>query len=508
MKKQPLIICIFLLGLWFIIGLSSAIVSAQVATEWNPLQRVPEYQDDSLPPYLIADQNKTIHAFANQLIGEDSPQAAIVYRQWTLTRGWTSPVDILLSNVGESQLLGTFLDQTGMMHMIYWRGGDQGANIYHTMAPATRAGQAQAWSAPELVGENASIPGSAAIAGDDSGNLVIIYYGVRDGNGVYAVHSSDAGLSWSESTPIFLTLSPILIPFSLQMTMGREGQIHTAWNVVDSTGVDISLYYASLDVNRQQWRDPILLDERIEGEEFFGPSFPSIVDNGDSVVIMYNSGKTSTSGEVNVGRPVQRVRLSSDGGDTWKEPIEPFPNHQGRSGSHALVVDSDGIVHALFIQRIDQYINDQYAPVGGIWHSELREGRWTEPDLFDLGEVSGHDLRAIVSQGNVLLLTMREDPGVGQVGVLYSYTTLDAPELPLVPLPSSPSSPAATPSPVAAQVVAASTPFPELVAGDQGNGRTGISGDPTRLLLFGLAPVILVLAGTVIVRQYAQYRRR
>jgi hypothetical protein len=482
--------------------------AAQQLPQWLPLERVPDYLDDTFTPYLLADQNRTVHAFANQWVAKGDWRLAILYRQWTLDGGWTKPMDILLSPVGRAQVLGAFLDQTGTMHLVFWGGDAQGANIYYSRAPAVNAGQAPAWSKPELVGHHAVSPVSGALVGDNKGNLVIIYNGNAVGNGVYAIQSYDAGDSWSEPVPVFLTSDSELTPYSLHATMDQASQLHAVWNVVTSLGTDVSVHYASLDVAGQKWSDPILLEERlIEEEGFFGPSFPVIADSGDKLVVMYNSGNPNTGGRVDAGRPVQRVRVSYDRGRTWREPTTPFPRHQGRSGEHTLVVDSNNVVHALFIQRIDQTTDDgDYSPIAGMWHSELSDTRWTEPDRLDLGDFSGHDLRAVISQGNILLATMREDPGAGEIGVWYSRTFVNAPELPVVPLPSPTATPTAVPTPTPTPPAPTPTPPHRPASISHEPGPTGATDNPAIPLVLGLVPVVLLVVGFIMMQQLLYHR--
>jgi hypothetical protein len=222
---------------------------------------------------------------------------------------------------------------------------------------------------------------------------------------------------------------------------------------------------------------------------------------------MYNSGNPDDNGQVNEGRPVQRVLHSEDGGETWSDPGSPFPRHLGRSGSHALDVDSAGVVHAVFIQRIEPVDVERYAPIGGLWHSEYENGRWSEPELVDLGEFSGHDVQAVVSQGNNLLVAMREDPGVARKGVWYTSTYLNIPELP-VSIPPTPS-PTPTITPTQTPLAIASTPTPALVTSSvmrQDGIPPGASNNPARPILIGLLPVIMILLGTVFVFQFYRYR--
>ena len=149
---------------------------------------------------------------------------------------------------------------------------------------------------------------------------------------------------------------------------------------------------------------------------------------------MYNGGNPFPGRPVSLGRPVQLVQLSNDGGKTWSRPLGPFPSHLGRSGEHALALDGNGVPHSLFTQRIETATADgEYSIIGGIWHSAFVDGNWANPDRF-ITTYSPHDVRAIVSQGNVLLVVWREDPGAGKHGVWFSYRVLDTPELPIIPL--------------------------------------------------------------------------
>lgn len=488
------VVCVVMLAV------NSRGVSAQSDSGWTPFQRANGYLDDTLPPVMVSDHNRTVHAFASQWAGDEHPKRAIVYRQWTAAGGWTMPVDILLPPAGETQVFDAFLDEFDTIHLVYLAGNDDNRNVYYSHAPLSAAGRAPAWSKPQRIGPGALVPGSGAISGDGQGNLVIVYSANVAGNGVYAIHSANGGETWSEAAPIYLTYVKEQIPFSLQLTPERDGQVHGVWNVVDDKGNDIALYYARLTPRDGRWTMPMLLDERREGPGFFGPSFPAIVANGRDLLVMYNSGNPVADGEVPEGRPVQLVRRSVDGGDTWDRVSAPFPRHLGRSGSHALVVDDRGIAHALFIQRIEPRETGAYAPIGGLWHSEWRDSRWTEPRLIDLGAMSGHDVAAIVSQGNMLLVAMREDPGVAADGVWFVSTALAIPELPIAtPIPFVPT---ATPTAVSEATVAAtavatptSRPSPVDPGREDPPPGTGFApaSSPARPILLGLLPVVLLM---------------
>jgi hypothetical protein len=489
MKRASLILLKLILLLTVITAGLNFPVQAQPASQWAADQKVPGYLDDTFTPYLLADQNRTVHAFASQWIDEGDRRLAIVYRKWTLAGGWTRPVDVLLALSGSATFLSAFLDSFGIVHVIFANGESRSASIYYANAPAELADSALAWSVPEKIGIGISGVNSAAMTGDDQGNLIVIYSGNIDGSGVYALNSSDSGQRWTDPLPVFLTPDEGLVPYSLRLFNGPEKQFRAGWNVVTSLGVDELLYFSSYDVTSAQWIKPVELDKRIDIPDYFGPSFPSMVDNGEEIVFFYNGGKPST------GRPVQRVAVSTNGGRTWSDPVVPFPDHVGRSGENALVLDGAGRPHALFVQRIESTTPDgEYAIIGGVWHSVLESGSWTSPDRF-VTTYAPHDVRAVVVQGDILLVVWREDPGVGEHGIWYTYSHLDVPESPVTPLAPAilPTSESALTQPT----IVVQTPTPLVLSDTQREILDGNT-NPASPFIAGIIPVLIVLAGVIV----------
>lgn len=416
-------------------------VKAQGESPWAPDQRIPGYMDDTYTPVLVADNNGNVHAFASQS-ADGSGVIGIVYRRWSLNGGWTSPVDILLPAAGNAIIQSAFLDADGIFHLVYFNDNFKRSDIYYSHAPLAFADSSKAWSEPIVIGDSAIQPSYAVLSGDGAGKLIMIYTGNLNGNGVYSVFSSDSGTAWSGSEAIYLVDALNLVPFSLRLYSGQAGKIHAAWSVVNSVGGDISLEYARFDLGTDEWTPAETLSEKLEGlDDFFGPSFPSLVDNGSEVIVMYNNGNPLPSQRAGLGRPVQMVRVSDDNGDTWKPATVPFINLEGRSGEHIVVQDGDHTVHALFVQRTA----GDAEVLGGIWQSEYRNGFWSDPSRF-IPTWPAHDLHAAVSQGNVLLLVWRVDPGNGKFGIWFTYKVLDSQALPLQPYPTSVVAPPTTPT--------------------------------------------------------------
>lgn len=499
-------VLVFLITSTMVVHLNYFVVKADDVGRWSPDARVPGYLDDTFTPFLLADQNRTIHAFASQWVVNESRRLAIVHRQWSLTGGWTRPVDILLAPTGDAHLLGAFLDTSDKMHLIFLAGGTGNIAVYYSNTLAASVDVATSWSVPVVVGKSASGVNSAAIVSDDQGNLVIIYSGFKDGSGVYYVISFDKGKSWSEPEPVFLTYDSKLIPYSLHLTLGSERQVRAVWSVVTDIGVDEALYFANFDISNSEWSIPAELDRRIDLPGYFGPSFPAMVDIGTDIIVLYNGGNPYAGRFVDAGRPTMRVIISGDSGLTWNGPANPFPLLNGRSGEHSLVVDSTGGAHGLFTMRIDREISGEYKPIAGIWHSVFQDGIWSNPDRI-VTTVAPHDVRAVVSQGNVLLAVWREDPGVTHPhGIWYSYKVLDAPELPVLPFPTQEAVSLSNSVPPEPSLTVTPTALLDRQFLDQGDASRTTVSSPARPLIWGVVPVLVLISVVVIFHELRRHR--
>lgn len=454
--------------------------AAQESAGWPSDKSIPDYQAETDTPVLVVDQNRTVHAFSSQWL-EDSGKSikAVVYNQWTLEKGWTAPIDILLSPLKEeARVLDAVLDENGIMHVIFYGGDETEANVYYSQAPATRAGQAQAWSRPRLVGMDANSPNVGGLAEDGEGNLVIVFSGRREGNGLYTLFSADGGASWTAPEPTFLTYGGTF-PFILKLHRGDSGTVHAVWDVRDEGGNGRQINYAQLAPGSRQWRGPVRL---ATAESGYGVLIPTITEHDGELFVAYSG--------------VTLIR-SRDGGLTWSEPARPF-QQTGVNGIMSFVEDSGGRLHLLWSQRISG------APdIHGVWHSLWQDGRWTEPEPVVSGPAvpdktgnaafDPYDVGAVVSQGNMLLVTWRQDPGLKGNGVWYSYLRLDTPELEVVLLPEI----AAEVAPTAVSVQQGQpTPVPTPNTAVTGPVRaTEIVGirNPVAPIMLGVLPVVAML---------------
>jgi hypothetical protein len=433
----------FLLALLLVLGAWLALETAVQAISispgaWVRPQRIPGYGPETGSPRLIADQDQTVHAFSSQWVGD---KLVVVYSQWTPERSWTMPVDIILPPFkGQARVSSVVLDDDGDFHMVFFSGDDIGANMYYTRASAIHAGRATAWSSPINIGPGTITPTVAELLLLQSGELILVYSSRYHGQGLYAVYSFDKGESWSAPEPFFLTYDQELWPTPLELFEDSNGRVHAIWGLADTTGNRLALYYAQLDGPQAQWTTAILFAEAID----FEANTPAIIEHNGQLIIVYNNNMPTT----------RWTRRSFDGGDTWTDPVR-VSGHVGTNGPPSLVIDTDGVLHMFFANRIGN------PAINGAWHTiwQENEQRWREPEPVISGPRvqgrvggSGFDpsfVKATLVQGNVFLLTWVTDPGAGRNGVWYTYTRLDRPPLPRTPLPQPTPTPTPTPLPSA-----------------------------------------------------------
>lgn len=465
--------------------------------QWSPPRVIPGFDPDSWPPILIADQNRTVHAFSSQWVGRDDRDAyrAIVYNEWTMARGWTNPVDIILSPSREARLTDVHLDNEGTFHLVFWGGDGTAADIYYSRAHSWNVNEVYAWESPVIVAENAGDPESAVLAEDDQGNLLIIYHGRLFGNGVYVIKSQDGGDTWSRPVQIFLANSTAPLVWYINVIRSTSGWLHAVWNVYNISGQGRGIYYAR-SMDGVEWSDPILLADAREG---LGTMTPTIIEYKDSLFAIYNLP------------PKIRMRRSINDGLTWSDLVTLFPRHIGVNGSLSAVVDGGDTMHLFFGQRISGSPD-----IHGMWHSTWVENRWMEPEAVIRGPqiadrvgdkaFDPYEARAVVSQGNVILATWRTDPGLRGNGVWYSYKALDIPESPVQPLPLPARSPSDTPSmPVPTETV--NNPTGIATEDPPGNPSLLIDQDSSpanwnsgTLMAVGVVPAIILILALVMLR--------
>lgn len=430
-KKFGLIIpkfcMLFLLVFWYSVSISKA----QGETLWSEMEKIPEFNPiGQQPPYLLADQNNTIHAFNSQplvLSDENSPKA-VFYRQWTKDAGWTYPVDILIDDSGgDIEILDVASNQAGIVYLLYQKNFDE---IYYTFAYLSEAGSSFAWAPPNLIANQSTHVGVGfeiigSIVADDRGNIVVIYSGAESGQGLYSIFSTDDGDNWSWPYPVYLTGDESMVVTDPDLYHGASGKVHAVWATFLNDGSGGPGYYTNFDPEAGVWSDPMELD-------LSGIRTPSVIEYKTDVLVSYYHSITNGNW----------WRRSFDGGATWTSPSQLSPQHLGTNGRVSFVVDSADTLHGFFGERINDLNH-------GIWQITWMGDSWTPPEAIvsgpqirDVQGGNGFDpaaARAIIGNGNTVLVTWATDGFAGVNGAWYSYKTLNAPALPSldnVPTPS------------------------------------------------------------------------
>ena len=466
---------------------------------WSSPKVMPGFDTNSWPPILISDQYGIVHAFTDQWLGNENEGRlrAIVYNQWTLERGWTNPIDILLSPSKEARLTGVHLDDKGIFHLVFWGGDNTDAGIYYSRADSINAYSVTAWEYPLLVAENAGDPEGAVLVEDDQGNLLIVYHGEIYGNGVYVIKSLDGGVTWSSPVQIFLGKPDAPLVAELQVIRSRSGWLHAVWNLYNGAGQGRGVYY-SRSLDGFDWSDPVPLAVTPEG---LGVRDITIIEHGDTILVTYIMPRSPS--------PKFTLRSSIDDGLTWRDPSIIFSRHVGANGPASLVVDGNDGLHIFFGQRISGSPD-----IHGMWHSNWIDRRWTEPEAVVKGPSVSDPIgdksfdpfaaSAVVSQGNVVLVTWRTDPGARGNGVWYSYKLLDIPASPV-------SSPVTQPIPDPASIPVPTNTNSLLIDGsteDPGTDRP-LPVDPyspsvvlnTNILMaIGVVPAIILVLALVVIK--------
>jgi hypothetical protein len=181
----------------------------------------------------------------------------------------------------------------------------------------------------------------------------------------------------------------------------------------------------------------------------------------------------------------------------------------GTNGGLSFVVDSNNTLNAFFGERIDDFNH-------GLWQVIWTGTSWSNPSAVVRGpqvrDVIGgrgfdpRSARAVVSNGNVVLVTWGTDGFAGVNGAWYSYKTLDAPELPSQPLVIPTVNNQSTQNAVATETVIEITPLAEIDIAN--NDYPEFLQSPQFPIYLGVIPVLVILIGIIIARYLFHFKNK
>lgn len=465
---------------------STTSLAAPPVNEWAPQAKIPVYEDEVIAPVLIADQNHTVHAFNWQTLDD---QPVIMYRTWSLENGWSDPIDVILPPLDNQQLarnlsLDVVLDDTGIVHLVFIAGDLVQADVYYTHAWLANAGQARSWSPPVVIGPQASIDAAMVkLADNGNGELLLVYSGNRDGNGLYATYSEDGGQNWQDPASLFITYDNEIMPYGLSLKRLAQGKVYAVWGTVNLESISDAVYFSKTKDDKVTWNVPTVLSPAIG---YYGAT-PNIAETNGELLVTYHDDLPTTSW----------FRRSNDDGYTWSDPVKFAPGFVGSNGAVSYVMDSANTLHALFGNRNGE--------THGMWHRIWAGDRWGDvesvvsgPQIRDKTGGQGFDpngAKSVISMGNVLLVTWITDGIAGPNGAWFSYKILDTPELTAEPLPVPSPVPTVTPTftPDVTTTLKSTLPTKQSNWSDQDTSINLDTVNPAKPISFGVFPAIVLI---------------
>jgi hypothetical protein len=312
--------------------------------------------------------------------------------------GWTSPIDIYLSN-NPIDRLSTTVGWDGTLHLMWTEGGNYRLNpIHHMHAPAHEALSVRRWSKPHNTEIQAHL---LHLQVDLTGSLHLVYSQFFGSNaGLYYVRSEDEGLTWSIPSRLDPDTPPNSGPDSLQFQIDEKEILHLSWfYLMADVGGDWIRYMNSLDKG-ESWSSPLTVDRDTDRSGRLSMAGPIMAAGGGNVHIVWAGGNLH----------YRNHRYSIDRGLSWSSPTRIFGNLNGQAGD-SLVTDETGKVHFAGQIRYPQ----------GIYHALWDKTQWTTPSLIYLISQTSTDIIGDRYHAHNLILTLRG----GNQPVLVFYDRAD-----------------------------------------------------------------------------------
>ncbi len=448
---------------------------------WSEIYRLSSDAGRASEASMVTDQYGYVHCFWTETLFEDGKNIIKYSRFDGIT--WTKPNDIFVAG-DDVNNISPFVDKQGILH-VAWSEGFFG-RTYYSYAPANNALSAQNWAKRIRI----AIPGRPVyLRVDSKGVFHILYINATYQSGVYYVRSEDQGISWSEPVWLDPDILPGHDPASLNFELDEKDGLHAVWfygAIAQGAIPDWVRYSHSLD-GGHTWSTPFTIDKVIEGsDDNLSDASPVMTVQGQTVHVIWAAG--------NINR---YYRISSDAGLTWSDPVQVFGDLQGQAFD-SLIADRSGRVH---------FFGQLRYPMG-IYHAYWNQGHWSNPSLIyfisqtgaDIGDrIHAHLLRAIVRDGNQLVLTFGDPPADPNRRLFVMYRTLDdLSPLETMPTPTLAATliPPPSPTPTHAEPTATATATPFInAAGIKPIERVPEPGFPIQ---FGVIPALLLLGGTFI----------
>lgn len=486
-RKTPSKILFFVL-LWLLLFPVWASAQDIIEPQWQGPRRISRPGVEIAGEAAMAlDPYGTVHVVWSEVDPDDEVNT-IVYTTFD-GQNWGVPIDIRAAAPGLT--IGSY-DAVVYGDRVYvvWTEGTSGP-VYIASASVFQSDSYHDWSRPLRL----DMPAYRLKLNVDSKGvfhmMFVDFFGREPG--IYYVYSKDFGETWTNPYWIDPDIPVTSTPNVLQFVLDDKDGLHASWYYVgdelSGSNGEMIRYTHSLDGGKS-WMTPVTIDVNDQTIDELRIPYPGLAVAGDTVHMIW-AGTTETYRE---------HRYSLDRGKTWSETFRVFGNLQGQALGDAMVADASGRLHFFGQIRWPQYvyhftwtIEDGWSDPAGIYliSRDGNEGRQ--------GRYHAHALRAIVRNGNEMLVTFTDEA----VGPLYAMwkTLPDVTAVPPAPTPTPEIhiEPSPTPVPV--------TPTPTRIPLDENNQRAPLEPPNTGSSVWlGIVPALVLVSGVFLF--YAVWRRR
>jgi hypothetical protein len=496
----------YLIPLLLLFTLNVSPSKAQGASFWPGQERIPEYFDSTKdPPDLIADTNRSVHAFHAQplLLNDKGSQASntiwsepiLLFQEdgareihgpsvisdsygnvhvfWTVPSGspgefdliyyarldalgWTTPVDIVAA--APARGVNAAISQDGIIYLI-WSGF---GGISYSHAPIQGAEYVKNWSKPVLLTDANFY---ADLFTSSSGKIYLAYPGV-DASGVFEQFLEPNNLNWSSSRIISQTSLTNSASDYVQIRVSNNGTMHVVWTefYYPESWPPRGVFYSRSIDGGNTWSAP----EMMAGDGFDQINI-TVVDD-ENIHVAWN-------GMVTVGGRYHR--WSSDGGQTWSETAEVIPaGIGGTEGFPQLVVDQSGTLHMLTTYQ-----------GGCVWYTYFNNQTWVPPICISGEKTLIEEPSMTVSEGNKLHAVFWDN----RKSLWYTTKVTDASWIPPEIMENELLQPTRSPVPTGSPVITPTLSSTSVPVGQQLDAPSKFSLNSGQLLILSLSPVILLV---------------
>jgi len=320
------------------------------------------------------------------------------------------------------------------------------------------------------------------IAIDSSGRLHLVYPR-RDSLGLYYRRSEDRGATWSLPVNISQTSRFDSSADFVRLAISDSGTIHVVWTEFQLPfgWPPIGLFYSNSTDGGQTWLEPIELVS-----EGYNQVNVAVVD--DDVVHVVWNGMAGVHGRYH--------RWSSDSGRTWSKTFKlNTAGVEGSTGPPPLVVDSEGTLHLLMTDA-------DTSGADCVLYSSWQNQSWTTPTCISGEEAGASDFieepTMVISEGNNLQAVFWDD----RQRLWYTTKQTAAPTVPPVPIPTETSKPTRSIKLPTPSRTPAPTPTPRPTRVVPLNEKMDESSPPNpgEPVFLAMVPVVVLISSIILIR--------